>query len=221
MKNWKWIFTFCLLSLSLFAEAGSFKTNARPPFQEEFLGMTFPNPGSKWPFSKGTIWLNISTSIGLIGYPSFGNRRAYLPLMLSADYSISDHIAVGPYLGFFRLRYDDSFNGTPYESRLTTYHIGGRAILHTSDILNTEMGAGIDARKWDLYGGISAGFVSRVWRIDDNYKNARNDYSVSLYPSIGLVLGARYLLSDNFGLMAEVGKGSFGLISFGVSGRIN
>lgn len=217
--KYRWIFLLCLWSLSNFAEAR--KKSFNPPFQEDFLGMSFPNPGSKWPFSKGAVWLNISSSIGLIGYPSFGNRRAYLPLMISGDYSISDHIAVGPYLGFFRLRYDDSFNGTKYESRLTTYHIGARAILHATDILNAEMGAGIDARKWDLYGGLSAGFVSRVWTIDNEFKNARNDYSVSLYPSIGLIIGARYLVTDNFGIMAEVGKGSFGLISFGVSGKLN
>ena len=217
----KWISIFLLAFLSFSSLAKARPLNLKPPFQEDFLGLSFPNPGSKWPFSKGSIWLNISSSIGLIGYPSFGNRRAYLPLLFSADYSISDHISVGPYFGFFRLRYEDSYQGLGYESRLTTYHIGARALVHASDILNKELGASIDIRKWDIYGGLSTGFVSRVWRIDDEFKNARSDYSVSIYPSIGLVLGARYLITDNFGIMAEVGKGSFGLISFGISGKLN
>jgi len=190
-------------------------------FFEDFFGISLPSTGAKWPFSTQKIWFNINTSIGIIGYPTFGNAKGFWPLHLSAEYGITPHIAVGPYLGFYRITYTDNFKGASYNSRLSSYSIGARGILHLTDLINQEMGADINVKEWDIYGGISVGLVTRTWSIDEGYAVARSDYNVTIYPSIGLIAGVKYMLTPVFGINAEIGKGTYGLISFGISGKLN
>ena len=187
---------------------------------EDLFGISLPSTGAKWPFATNSIWFNINTSIGVIGYPSFGNAKAFWPLHLSAEYGITPHIAVGPYLGFYRITYTDNFKGLSYNSRLSSYSIGARGILHITDLINQEMGSDIDVKEWDIYGGLSIGLVSRTWSVDDGFSSARSDYDVSIYPSAGLILGAKYMITPVFGINAEIGKGTYGLISFGISGSL-
>ena len=196
-------------------------TPERVVLYEDLLGLSLPSTGAKWPFATNSIWFNINTSIGVIGYPTFGNARAFWPLHFSGEYGLTPHIGVGPYLGFYRVSYTDNFKGLSYNSRLSSYSIGARGILHLTDLINQEMGADIDVKEWDIYGGLSIGLVSRTWSVDEGFSSARTDYDVSIYPSAGLILGAKYMITPVFGINAEIGKGAYGLISFGISGKIN
>ena len=188
---------------------------------EDLFGISLPSTGAKWPFATNSIWFNINTSIGVIGYPSFGNAKAFWPLHLSGEYGITPHIAVGPYLGFYRISYRHNSDGVLYNSRLSSYSFGGRAIFHATDVINQFMGADIDVKEWDIYGGLSIGLVSRTWSVDDGFATARSEYNESnIYPTAGLIIGAKYLITPVFGINAEIGKGTYGLISFGISGSL-
>lgn len=189
------------------------------PLDEDFLGMSFPTTGSKWAFSKGALWFQASTTIGLIGFPQIGNRKSYFPVQLSLEYSITPHLAVGPYLGLVRSTFTDTYKGESYKSRLSTWAYGGRLVLHATDIINQHLGAGLDVKEWDIYAGISSGLVSRVWQVDQKFRDAHSTYGLRIYPSAGLFLGARYMLGTHFALMAEAGKGAFGFANFGISAR--
>ncbi|HOY97387.1 MAG TPA: hypothetical protein PK509_16710 [Catalimonadaceae bacterium] len=187
---------------------------------EDLFGWSLPSTGAKWPFATNSIWFNINTSIGIIGYPSFGNTRAFWPLHLSGEYGLTPHVGIGPYLGFYRITYTDVEQGISYKSRLSSYSFGARGLLHITDVINQQMGADIDVKEWDIYGGLFIGLVSNTWSVDEGFTTARSEYDVSIYPSVGLILGAKYLITPVFGINAEIGKGNYGLISFGISGSI-
>lgn len=219
------VLLFCGLTPSLFATNSTLLNRKSTPgkvlLYEDLFGWSLPSTGTKWPFSTNSIWFNINTSIGIIGYPAFGNAKALWPLHLSAEYGLTPHVGIGPYLGFYRITFTDSYKGETYKSRLSSYSLGARGILHLTDLINQEMGADIDVKEWDIYGGLSIGLVSRTWSVDEGFSGARSEYDVSIYPSAGLILGAKYLITPVFGINAEIGKGTYGLISFGISGKIN
>lgn len=182
----------------------------------DFLGLKLPSTGTKWPFPKGAIWVNAGTSIGYFGFPSYGNRRGFLPIEANVEYSFDPHWAVGPYLGFYSVRYADAWAGESYSSRLSRLVMGGRLTFHGTDVLNQELGADIDVKQWDIYASLSAGIVAQTWRVDSRFRGVRNFDSYA-YPTIGLILGAKYFISPTFAIHAETGKGTFGFLNFGVS----
>jgi hypothetical protein len=94
--------------------------------------------------------------------------------------------------------------------------MGARMTFHGADILNSELGADINVKQWDIYGTLSAGIVSKTWSVDSRYSAGRN-FDSYIYPSIGLVLGAKYFTTQTFAIHGEIGKGPFGFLTFGVS----
>jgi hypothetical protein len=190
------------------------------PFQEDLLGLSLPTTGGKWPFPEGALWFHFNTSLGIIGYPTFGTRRAFLPFQACLDYGITPHLSVGPYLGVYTIRITDNYKGEQYDSKLRSFIMGGRLTFHGTDVLNEHLGAHIDVKQWDIYSALSVGVVTRSWSVDDKYSDSRSDYGVSIYPSTSLILGARYFITPGFAIHAETGKGSFGFLSFGISARI-
>ena len=187
---------------------------ASPPLPpERFFGINLIQTGGGWPYDKGAWWLNAGTSFSLINYPAFGGGSNPLPLFLSADYSYSPHMAVGPYLGYLRVTYTDF--GTLNRRRFVNYHIGARWLFHGTDYLNDLFGFGLDIRQFDLYTGLSAGLDIQL-NSDEN-----PDKSFSQNPSrtntrLGLIFGAKYLLKQRIGFYAEAGYGTFGVFNFGL-----
>jgi len=217
-------FTLILLSSLLFASKtmmAESKNGCVPEFtstgiQGDFLGIRFPTTGSKWPFPTGSVWLHFSTSFILGGYPTFGTKSSFLPILGAAEISIDPHWAVGPYLGYYSINFSDSYLGESYSSNLKTFVFGGRITLHGADLLRKHMGADIDLKKWDIYGTLSAGMVVKNWAVESRFKETQN-YDSSLFPSFGLMIGVKYFAYSTFAIHGEVGKGPFGFINFGIS----
>jgi len=223
-RRFTFLFTFLVFIQTGFSVGKFSRNDANFPrlidLDEEILGYSFPPTGTKWPFQSGSVWVHVSSGLGVIGYPSFGNRTAFWPMLFSADYSLSPHISIGAYVGYYRVSYDDNYKGEAYTSTLTSYPLGARITLHGTDLINQYMGADIDVKKWDIYSVLSAGIVTRNWKMNSEYSEVRSDYGVTIYPSMGLVVGAKYLINPKFGIHGEFGKGTFGFISFGISGKI-
>ena len=211
------LFLLCLLLLGGSLRAGTEKRTFLP--DERFLGLSLIQTGGGWPYDPGALWLNAGTSFSLIGYPSFGSRSAPPPLLLSADYSWSPHMAAGAYLGYFRITYSEP--GDVARTRFASYQLGGRWLFHGTDYLNDLFGFGLDIRQFDFYTGLSAGLDIRTFSYEQpDKKSFRRDTDGRIIPRIGLIFGFKYIVNQRIGLYAEAGRGSFGAFNFGASFKL-
>ena len=185
-------------------------------FGRVILGISLPGTGSKWPFPKGSVWLNFSTSLGISDKSSYGTRSSFLPISAAAEYSLEPHWAIGPYLGYQSITYSDSYLGETYSSKLRNLTLGARITFHGSDVINKYLGAGLDIKKWDIYSTFSAGLLSQTWNIETRFESARN-YEATWSPTFGFVLGAKYFVYQTLAIHGEFGKGNFGFLNFGIS----
>src|SRR5688500_2414045 len=95
-------------------------------------------------YNKGDVLVN--AGIGL-GYYFAGG----VPLLLSAEFQLSDVFGIGPYLGYTSYNYNYGFGG--YDFRYTFFDIGARGSYHFSELFE------IRNEKVDVYGGAFLGFV--------------------------------------------------------------
>jgi len=189
--------------------------------KEDILGWRLPTTGSRWPFNKGALWVNLGTSFGIFGLNASGSPKGFFPVQLAFDYSISPHFSLGPYAGFYRVTYKDSYNPVGFETKRTSYIFGARVLMHLTDVINNSTGADINLMHWDLYAGLSAGIVYWNWKKSDKYVYQNSIYSTTIYPSTGLIIGVKYLFNPSIDIFAETGRGMFGLVSFGLSAKIH
>ncbi len=125
-----------------------------------------------------------------------------IPVTIGYEQAVTDNIGVGGVLGF--AAYNHDFNGGK-----TKY----------SDVLLAAKGNYhfLDNAKWDLYAGLVLGYNVSSSRVDwDDVKD--NGYTASSGDRliIGANVGARYLITDQWAALAEVGYG-IGLISIGAT----
>jgi hypothetical protein len=161
-------------------------------------------------YEKGDILVN--PGVSFLGY-NFGYSAAYgtysigLPaLSASVEYNVTEDIGVGVY-GGFQTR---SYKYLGFKDRLTNIGFGVRGVYHGSKLLE------IDAEKFDVYGGGALGFNVFTWSSkdrDDNYFDGRSSGALSL----GIIVGGRYMFKPNVGVFAEVGRGSFGIVTVGAT----
>jgi hypothetical protein len=166
-------------------------------------------------FEKGDVLVNAGISFGLIGYSyaGYGNSSFALPLNASVEFSINENLAVGPYLGYFSRSY--SYSST-YRDKFSVMSFGGRLSFHASGFLNEKVGWKIDQDKWDIYGYLFLGYENYKWKYDSDYSGIRTSNNAGRIV-LGPVIGGRYFVSERFGLFAEVGRGTFGLMTIGAS----
>jgi hypothetical protein len=206
------------LAQSTFSEAAARTGNNQnilvPP--GDFLGFSIPTVGSKWPFPKGSVWIHASTSLGSMSYPKFGTRSAFLPLIGAAEYSLDPYWAAGPYVGYYSVSYSDSYLGESYSAKLRSFVFGARLTFHGTALLRKYCGTDLDVKKWDIYSTASFGMVSNNWNVNERFENTQN-YESMIYPSLGIMVGAKYFAYSTLAIHGELGKGPFGLINFGIS----
>jgi hypothetical protein len=217
LRLMKYVFSF-LTTIALLFPVRS-QAGFSPEYRERIFGINLIQTGGGWPYDAGALWLNAGTGFRPIGFPGFGNLRPNLPLLLSADYSYSPHLAAGPYLGYFRMTYYQP--GVANQTRFSSYQFGGRWIFHGTDYLNDLFGLGIDIRQFDIYTGISAGIDIRSFAYEAaGKKGFVSDQDRRIFPRAGLILGLKYLLKQRIGLFAEAGRGSFGVFHFGATFKL-
>lgn len=198
-----------LLIHPVFAEKQAFPT-------ERIFGISLMQTGGGWPYDRGALWLNAGTSFRLIGFPFFGSARVTPPLILTADYSYSPHLAAGPYLGYFRITYTEA--GKSVRTRYASYQLGARWLFHGTDYLNDLFGLGIDIRQLDLYTGVAAGIDVRSFSYETaDKKDFMADPDRRFFPRVSLIFGVKYLMKQRIGIFAEAGRGTFGAFNFGIS----
>lgn len=167
-------------------------------------------------YEKGEKVLNIGMSLGYYGYGYFGNRTGFtLPLNASLEYGITEEISAGPYIGYARwsYKYNNGFGDTKYSWTFMT--VGARGSFHYTKILNELTDGDINEEKVDLYISLLLGAEVRTYKDDGGFNYYDNDTVIRLGPN----LGVRYLVSKNFGVYLEGGRGTFGWLNFGLAAR--
>ncbi len=139
-------------------------------------------------FVKGQVDLNIGLGIGgtLVGA---GAKTKFLPIGVSLDFGINDQISVGGYFGYAGAELESfGFNGETYD--YTNLIFGGRVGYHFAMIDGV-----------DTYAGGMLGYNQA--KIGDSLFG---DLGVGGFIWAGYV-GGNYILSDSFGVFAELGYG--------------
>jgi len=170
-------------------------------------------------YAKGDITANLGISLGVLGYGSYGafgsNYSGFLPLSVAVEYSATDAFALGGYAGY----YSRSYKLVGYRNRWSTYSFGVRGSYHATPLLNDLLDTSIDEDKWDIYGTVLLGYDVYSYSWGDNQLNIDNDlYSTGSF-AFGTVLGTRYFFNPKFAAFAELGRGTFGVLTLGVSAK--
>lgn len=146
--------------------------------------------------------LNIGIGLGSAFYAT-GGTTSFPPLSASFEYGVKEGvgpgvIGVGGLLGYTSAKYN-YFGG--YYGKINYTVIGVRGSYHLVDL----------ADKLDAYGGVMLGYsivsASGNW---GTYTSASSGANFSIFA------GARYYLTDQFAVMAELGYG-FAILNVGVA----
>lgn len=127
-----------------------------------------------------------------IGVSSWG-----IPIFVRFEAPVADNITVGGGLSYQSK--GENFFGSRW--RHTIFGINARGNYHFNEVLDIN-------DKWDLYAGLNLGYY--IWNTTWDDSGSGIDYSGSANGglSLGIHLGGRYFISDNFGINVEVGGGT-------------
>jgi len=168
--------------------------------------------------STGCYYKGIFLAQAGIGLGFYGNvygNESVPPLSASVEYGIHNLVSIGGGLGFEGSSYDYSFNGYGWKYTYSYVPVMFRGVFHPFN-LPTLINKIPMRDKWDAYGGISLGWtiVNFSESTPTGYTGV-SDYSTGgSYFNGGLLLGARYYFTKNFGAYAEEGSG-FGWFNIG------
>jgi len=132
------------------------------------------------PLDRGRVQLNAG-----VGFSGWG-----IPLYVGMDFGVSRDITLG-FEGSFR-HYKENYSDNKYNS--TILGISGNGNYHFNRVLNIP-------NNWDFYAGLNIGFYA--WTSPYDYPG-EGDSGLGL----GMQIGGRYFVNDNFGLNLEVGGGN-------------
>jgi hypothetical protein len=206
-----------LLQVSNTAEAQTFASaesapaitqveDKQPAESQAARPKTFATKASDSGFEAGDILISPGLSFGAIyGYGGAG----FLPLSLSAEYSLNDKFALGAYVGYA----SGSSSNLLLNSKWTSFSFGGKGTLHATGLLNQAFGSSMDAEKIDLFASAYLGI--RTFSYSQDFIGASG---TTFTP--GLTIGGRYFFTPNIGAFLELGYGAIGAGTLGVSFRL-
>ncbi len=186
--------TFRLLFLALFLFAGSQIAHAQTAY------------------TKGDKIASLGVSFGNYGYGFAGSRSGgFIPITASLEFGVHESISVGPYIGYASWNYDYSFGD--YSSNFLS--VGAKGSWHYVPFINQELNTSLDEQKLDFYISLFLGIENRSFGYDDrNIDNQRSNVTRLVFAP---VLGFRYMFTPKVGAFIELGRGTFGYSSLGVS----
>lgn len=209
-------FLFCLATTFITSSTFSFNGNNPPEIS------TAQNGSGSGCFDESTRIVNLGIGFGGVNYYkvrgagyTYGKTPAFsisyeqaLPKKLGPGY-----LGVGAYAGYMsaRARYVESYyfgQSYYYEHHWNYFMLAARAAYHL-DFLNSE--------KAEVYGGAIIGLRFQTYSYETNDPSPNEPYRLndgSIYPSVSLLIGARWYFVPKVALFAEAGWG----ISYGTAG---
>ncbi len=147
----------------------------------------------------------LNTGIGLFGYdgwfPSINVSGEYGAIP-TGDVGL---VAFGAIMAYKYSSY--SWDSYSYDNNYHQFVIGPRGIWHLHVF---------ESNKWDAYAGV--GFGLRIWsEFVYNSDSGSIDKKAKVSPYGEMFVGGRMMISESFGLFAEVGYGTLSATKFGVT----
>ncbi len=162
-------------------------------------------------FDQGDVVVSFGLGLGTTYYVvSAYNKTTVPPLFISGDYCLREdlgpgNLGVGAYLGYSSYKSEWSTGTYTYGYKYNTLIIAARGTYHFTDLVE----------KLDLYGGVLLGAEITSHKEYGSYTGLYGSAD-SGGPAFSIFGGARYLFTDNFGVMGELGWG-VAWLSLGVS----
>lgn len=155
------------------------------------------------PFVEGTKHLNVGIGFGgYYGYAYSGSDFSQIPTIFLA-YDQGTAIELGPgvvgiggFLGYSAASASYAYAGTySWDYTWTNFVIGARGTYHYP----------LANEKLDVYGGLGIGIWSQAYKFSSNdpFFPETNDTYINLYYAFSV--GGKYMLSEKFGVFAELG----------------
>jgi hypothetical protein len=160
-------------------------------------------------FEKGDKVLNLGIGFGGGYYSGFSSGYTKTPfLSASLDVGVVDNIldvatiGVGGYVGYSSSKWESGYD---YGWKETDLVIGPRGILSYPLV-----------DKLDTYAGVLLAYHSVTWKETGDWSGFNYSASSSGVYFSGF-LGARYYVTDKFGIMLELGSGGLALATVGLA----
>lgn len=190
------------------------------------IAMTTFQTSAQSTHEKGDFLLNPSVTLGWYDYGYGLNRvSAIPPVGLNFEYHLNDIFGLGMEGTYMSRKYED-FNPTAFTNSFEYRYqaLSARLSFHYLDLLRQWFPDELSSEsldKVDLYVTASAGYqwvnTKQSWRTGDATATPNEAlYFESSYIS-NFAAGARYYLSDNFGVFLEGGRNTFGWVKIGAT----
>ncbi|HET6244768.1 MAG: hypothetical protein H0V01_01110 [Bacteroidetes bacterium] len=182
-------------------------------------------------YDKGDILLSAGVSLGAFGVDrsfrriSTESRGTFVPFFLNAEYVFHPSFSAGPYMAYYGYGYNYSIANVDLFRHTNSFAFGARGSWHFLEMLNEVLDTEVDATRWDFYATLHLGFQVNTLTTDDipsrrnggpNTKITTSNTRLNLAP----VIGARYMVNERLGFMAEIGRGPLAFSSLGLTFKL-
>lgn len=167
--------------------------------------------------------LNIGLPLGKYG--KFDHNFAgsdetnYPSILIQVEKAWKDNLSIGAYIGYAGQKHEYNFGHS--ETTYNYYRFGSVLTYELNDWLaGMNISTGYDV---DLYTSVKAGFSWEHKEFENLEPDASSNpvysdnTSNELLFDLGILLGARYHFSNNFGLFTEIGWGNAGFLTVGTT----
>ncbi len=147
-------------------------------------------------YGFGTFLSGLSSNFDQFGDVKY---KGMGPIYFKYEHGVSDRIGMGVNVAYATNQWDYTYrsDSSTYKqtTKRSTYSILARFNYHFGN-----------SDKFDPYLGMGLGYRNAKWTVEDNGPDNSGVELKSLMPfGMELTIGARYLVSPNFGFYAEVG----------------
>jgi hypothetical protein len=174
-------------------------------------------------FQKKDLFVSLGLSGGNYRDMDFNSSERAgrsFPIFLSGEYGVNNTISVGPYVGYYFWKYRYVGNvavDTNDQFMFKSHHtvVGLRGTYHMTPALEKLFKADMASEDLDIYITGLVGYELNSLTRTNNSEDMQGESK----PVAGIVIGARYFLNYRFALFGELGPGTMGLASLGVTAR--
>ena len=167
-------------------------------------------------------------TLGFLGF-GYSRRGIPIPIYFSLENGLTDQISVGAIAGYYsngyRFRSGYFWPDGPYDKTGEMWRytlLGGSSTFHPRPYLDELADEGLIPaipEEIDFYGTLALAGIFQSHTIEANNRPDNTERSFGL--GLGITIGARYYLTEEFAVYLETGRGLFGMSGIGLTYRFN
>ncbi len=145
-------------------------------------------------------------------YSYIGSRSIRIPpAQAYFEAGFHEYVTAGPFVGFSRWSY-------PERTR-SFLNMGLRGSFHFSPLLNDLLDGSLNEQQIDLYAALLSGVELRQYGAGEG--EGISGFTDNARIFIGPVAGLRFYFTDDLAVYSEIGRGALGVVSVGISMRLD